>query len=163
MIRTPLLALLVVLIALPGCDTNAGQDDFFLQSTLLPEGFTRTGDSGVIDSTQVDPDDWRVAPFFFGAIEVDPIYPNPASRTDVVTVVIRDPFEEITGGVQVRGYDDNGRSIPLGDDPGEGLVYAVSFSPLPLRVAGGDDARLYRIQVFDNNSRIISYGDLLVR
>jgi hypothetical protein len=162
MIRTLFLAS-VCLCLLPACDTNVGQDEFFLESQLPPEDYTRTFEGGIIDSTQIDPNDWRTAPAFRGAVEVDAAYPNPLSRDDFVTIVVRDPFEEITGGVRVRGYDDSGRSIRLGDDVGNALVYAVTFVPSPLRITGGDDARLYRLQVFDNNNRIISYGDILVR
>ena len=111
-----------------------------------------------------DPDDWRTAPTFQGGVEVVPASPNPANRNGLVTVVVQDTFDDIiTGGVYVSGFDDNGRFVRLDVDEGSGPFYALSFNPTRLRIAGGDDARLYRVRVFTNDNRIISYGDILVQ
>lgn len=163
MIRTALFALALSLLALPGCDTNEAQDDFFFQSELPPDGITETNESGEVVGNP-DPNDWRTAPAFQGSVEVMPAAPNPVQRNDLVTLTVQDTFGDIlTGGVYVTGFDDNGRFVRLDRDEGNGPFYSLTFNPTQLRIAGGDDARLYRVRIFTNDSRIISYGDILVR
>ena len=162
--RSALALAATALLAFAGCDTNEGQDTFFLESEQPPEGFTTTDASGqVLDA---DPDDWRVAPAFRGSVEVVPASPNPVARDGLVTIVVQDTFGDIlTGGVRVTGFTDASpsRFVELDRDAGNGPFYALSFRPTLLRTRGGDDARLFRVRVFTNDNRIISYGDLLVR
>jgi hypothetical protein len=163
MIRTPLLALLLTLVLLPGCDTNEAQDEFFLQSELPPEGITQTNESGEIIGDP-DPDDWRTAPAFQGSVEVTPAAPNPVDRNGLVTIIVQDTFGDVlTGGVYALGVDDNNMFVRLSSDTGNGPFYSLSFRPTQLRLVGGDAARIYRIRIFTNDRRIISYGDLIVR
>ena len=164
MIRTPLIVLLLALVFVPGCDTNAGQDEFFLQARQLPDGvITRTNESGEIIG-EPDPDDWRTAPAFQGSIEVMPAAPNPVERNELVTIIVQDTFGDVlTGGVFVSGVDDNGLFVRLATDEGTGPFYSLTFNPTRLRIVGGDDARFYRLRIFTNDSRIISYGDIQVR
>lgn len=164
MIRTLLVAL-VALLAMPGCDTNAGQDDFFLQSQLTPEGITRTTPSGEVIGDP-DPDDWRVAPTFLGSVEIIPASPNPVERNGLVTIVVQDTFGDVlTGGVRATGFTDTNprQFVELDRDEGNGPFYTLTFSPTLLRQTGGDAARLFRIRIFTVDSRIVSYGDLDVR
>lgn len=164
MIRTPLTVLLLALVFLPGCDTNAGQDEFFLLARQLPDGvITRTNESGEIIG-EPDPDDWRTAPAFQGSIEVMPAAPNPVERNELMTITVQDTFGDVlTGGVFVSGVDDNGLFVRLATDEGTGPFYTFTFNPTRLRIVGGDDARFYRLRIFTNDSRIISYGDIQVR
>lgn len=164
MIRTLLLALAVA-VALPGCDTNEGQDLFFDQSRLAPSGITRTDESGAIIGDP-DPDDWRVAPAFQGSVEVFPASPNPVNRNGLVTITVQDTFGDIlTGGVRATGFTDTNPSqfVELDRDQGNGPFYTLTFSPTRLRQTGGDAARLFRVRIFTTDSRIVSYGDLEVR
>ncbi len=162
MIRTLLIALAVLLV-LPGCDTNAQQDDFFLQSERTAQGFTRTGDGGEIIGDP-DPDDWRVAPTFQGSVQIVPASPNPVSRNGLVTITVQDTFGDVlTGGVRVTFTDIDRRVILLDRDDGNGPFYSLTFSPALLPFTGTSDARLYRVRIFTNNSRIVSYGDILVQ
>jgi hypothetical protein len=163
MIRTSLIALALTLLVLPGCDTNEAQDEFFLQSELPPDDYTPTNEAGEIVGP-VDADDWRTAPAFQGSVEVVPAAPNPVGRDGFVTIVVQDTFDDIiTGGVYASGFDDNGRFVRLAVDEGNGPFYALTFDPSLLRLVGGDAARLYRVRIFTNDSRLISYGDILVR
>jgi hypothetical protein len=163
MIRTLLFVLLLVVLVTAGCDTNAGQDEFFLQSRQPPAGITQTTESGEIIGDP-DPDDWRTAPAFQGSIEVMPAAPNPVQRNELMTITVQDTFGDVlTGGVFVSGIDDNGRFVRLDVDEGTGPFYSLTFNPTLLRIVGGDDARFYRLRVFTNDSRIISYGDIQVR
>lgn len=162
MIRTLILAL-AALVALPACDTNEGQDFFFDQSRLAPMGITRTDESGDILGDP-DPDDWRVAPTFEGSVQVSPATPNPVNRNGLVTITVQDTFGDIlTGGVRAVGIDDSGQFRELDRDGGNGPFYTLTFSPTILRQVGGDGARLYRVRIFTQDSRIVSYGDLEVR
>lgn len=162
MIRTLLLAL-AVLLTLPGCDTNEGQDFFFDQSRLNPEGITRTNESGEVIG-EPDPDDWRVAPTFQGSVQIVPASPNPVDRNGLVTIVVQDTFGDVlTGGVRVVGVDDSGLFRALDRDDGNGPFYTLTFSPTMLRQTGGDGALLYRLRIFTTDSRIVSYGDIEVR
>lgn len=164
MIRTPFLVLLLALVALTGCDTNEGQDLFFEQSRQLPDGMiTRTDESGAVIGDP-DPDDWRTAPTFQGSVEVMPAAPNPVQRNELVTIVVQDTFGDVlTGGVFASGFNDNGEFVRLTEDDGNGPFYSLTFNPTRLRIVGGDDARFYRIRIFTNDSRIISYGDIRVQ
>ncbi len=165
MIRTPLLALACLLLALPGCDTNVGQDDFFLESQLAPEGITRTSESGQVLG-EPDPDDWRVAPAFQGSVEIIPAAPNPVDRNGLVTIVVQDTFGDVlTGGVRATGFTDTNPSqfVELDRDDGNGPFYSLTFSPTRLRQTGGDASRLFRVRIFTTDNRIVSYGDLEVR
>ncbi|MEP0545936.1 MAG: hypothetical protein ABJF88_03325 [Rhodothermales bacterium] len=164
MIRTLLLAS-VCLCLLPACDTNAGQDEFFLESQLSPSGITRTSASGEILG-ESDPDDWRVAPAFQGSVEVVPASPNPVDRNGLVTIVVQDTFDDaLTGGVRATGFTDTNprQFVELDRDDGNGPFYTLTFSPTLLRQTGGDAARLFRIRIFTTDSRIVSYGDIEVR
>ena len=160
-----MLLALAALFLLNGCDTNAEQDDFFLQSQLDPEGITRTNASGEIIGDP-DPDDWRVAPTFQGSIQIVPASPNPVDRNDLVTLVVQDTFgDALQGGVRATGFTDTNppRFVELDRDDGNGPFYSLTFSPSLLRQTGGDGAQLFRIRIFTTDSRIVSYGDIEVR
>lgn len=160
MIRT-LPVLLVLLLVLPGCDSNEGQTLFLEQSSFPAEGFTSTDEDGeVLDE---DADDWRIAPFFANQVEVRPAFPNPVARNGLVTITVQDTFgDALTGEVRVTGFADDGRPVRLAFDEGPDF-YTFTFNPTLLRLAGGEAARLYRVRVFDSQSRIVTYGDILVR
>ncbi len=160
MIR-PLLISLVLLLTLPACDTNEDQNLFFEQSTFLPENFTRTDEDGAV--VEEDPDDWRVAPAFVNQVEVRPVFPNPVARNGLVTITVQDTFgDAFTGGLRVTGFSDADRVVTLASDQGPDF-YTLTFNPTLLRLSGGEEARLYRVRVFDARSRIVTYGDILVR
>lgn len=163
MIRFLLFATLA-LATLPGCDTNGEQDGFLIESGLPPQGITRTTETGEV--LGADPDDWRVAPAFRGAVEVEPAVPNPVSRDGLVSITIRDTFDDaIVGGVFVNGRlgNDPNQPIRLATDDSAGPVYVLFFSPNQLRVTAGDDAQLFRVRVFTEDFRLVTYGDIEVR
>ena len=164
MIRPPLLAVLALLLALPACDTNEQQDEFFLDSELPANGVTRTDETGAV--LDADEDDWRVAPAFRGAVEVEPAYPNPVARNGLVTLVIQDTFDDaVVGGLSVRGFRNNDLAQPLtlAVDESAGPTYILTFNPTQLRVSAGDEAQLFRVRVFTQDLRLVTYGDIQVR
>ena len=161
MIRLRPLAVLALLLTLPACDTNVQQDEFFLESELPPNGITRTNEAGEV--LEEDPDDWRVAPVFRGAVEVEPAYPNPVVRTGLVTLIVQDTFDDaIVGGIYVSGFDDAGRPVRLADDLGAGPTYILTFNPAQLSASGGE-GQLFRVRVFTTDFRLITYGDVQVQ
>lgn len=148
-----------------GCDTNQEQDSFFLESEQFPNDYTATSETGAVVG-DADPDDWRVAPAFRGAVEVEPVFPNPVARGGLVTITIQDTFDDaIIGGVFARGRRGNDPAQPfrLAEDNSAGPVYILTFNPTQLRVTAGDDAQLFRVRIFTEDFRLITYGDILVR
>ena len=152
---------------LAACDTAGLQADFRIAALAPPMGFTRTDAAGAVVGT-ADPDDWRTAPIYGPAavtsVDVQPIYPNPASG--VVTLVVNVRSGTIVGGVRVVGYVEREGQLPttftLADEPdGRGPVIVTSFnlaSSPGFRQGGG----LRRVVLFDGQGDVISYGDLMV-
>lgn len=164
MIRPRPLAVLALALALGACDTNVQQDEFFLASELPPNGITQTTEAGEVLGE--DPDDWRVGPAFRGAVRVDPASPNPVGRNGLVTLVVTDTFDDaIVGGLYLRGFRGNDLAQPwvLAADEGAGPAYVLTFNPTELRVSAGDDAQLFRVRVFTQDFRLVTYGDVLVQ
>ena len=164
MIRRPLLALLVLVLALPACDTNEEQNSFFVEAEQRPNAYTATSETGAV--LELDADDWRVAPAFRGAVEVTPAFPNPVTRGGLVSLTIQDTFDDaIVGGIFVSGRPGNnpGQTLRLAEDNSAGPVYVLDFNPNRLRLTTGDDAQLFRVRVFTQDFRLITYGDILVR
>ncbi len=163
MIRLPIAlsaVLALLLVALPGCDTVEGQDLFFEQSELDPRGFTETGEDGEVVSE--DPDDWRVAPFFANQVDVRPASPNPVARNGLVTLTVQDIFGTFTGELRLSGIGDGRQFVLLDEDAGPDF-YTFTFNPTRLRISSGEGPRLYRVRVLDSQSRIVTYGDILVQ
>lgn len=153
-----------MLLAISGCDSGAGQTDFLAESEdFTPTGYTATNADGVVDSSRVDPNDWRTAPLFRGSVVVSPAAPNPVGREGFVTITVQDTFgDALTGGVFVSAFVD-GRTIRLDTEEAGGPFYTLSFPAALLRTTATEQARLYRLRIFTNDFRIISYGDLLVQ
>lgn len=161
MIRLRPLTVLTLLLVLPACDTNVQQDEFLLDSELPPNGITRTDEAGEV--LEEDPDDWRLAPAFRGAVEVEPAYPNPVARAGDVTLVVTDLFgDAVAGGIYVSGFDAAGRPVRLADDLSAGPTYILRFNPSRLS-ASDAEGQLFRVRVFTTDFRLITYGDVQVQ
>ena len=156
---------LFALAVFAGCDTNAEQDGFFIESEQFPDGYTATDEAGNVVG-DADPNDWRVAPAFQGAVTVQEAFPNPVNRGGLITITITDTFDDaIVGGVFARGRRNNDPAQPLrlAEDLSAGPVYVLTVYPTQLRVTAGDAAELFRVRVFTEDFRLITYGDILVR
>ena len=158
--RSSLLAVILLgALFSPGCDSQDKQDDFALQASRAPAGFTATDQGG--DILSEDEDDWRMSPFYFGKVRVSPLYPNPG-RVDFVTVPINIlQFDTGAGGFSLRAYEEGSSQLILLDrlltinGPGG---YIMRFSQAILSRKG-----LVRIFVFDGMNEIVSYGDLMIQ
>lgn len=154
---------LFTFIFLSGCNQSGDQRDFEREAFSLPEGITETTEKGEIESR--DPDDWRVAPFFQGLIEVDPVFPNPVQSTDQLSLdVIITGVESVSGLVVYAYYGDNNlRNVynDLRTPIPPGLV-SIPLSPLDIARFREDPQGTFRIILLDRNENVITYGDVRI-
>lgn len=155
-------------IAAAGCGQDDDQREFEQEAYQLPEGITETEGNGTIISE--DPDDWRTAPFFGGLITVEPIYPNPVSVSDQLSLDISvtgiDAVSGLTVAVLIENAANAGfRSLySVSQNPVPPGLTSIPINPLELgRFNSPESARgIHRIIIFDNRQNIISYGDVRV-
>lgn len=154
-------------VFLVSCSGSDDQREFEQQALSTPSGFTETDASGAVTG-DVDPDDWRIAPFFQGLVEIQPAYPNPVQTTENVNIEITITGVEAVRGLDIMVWFDGGHVQSVYQDPGNplnpGLIVA-RFSALDLSRFdnGGEGARgLRRVLIFDGNDNLISYGDIKV-
>jgi hypothetical protein len=159
--------LLMMPVFLLSCSGSDDQREFERQALSTPSGFTETDASGAVTGT-VDPDDWRIAPFFQGLVEIQPAFPNPVQTTENVTIEITITGVEAVRGLDVVAWFEGGHVRSVYQDPSNPLNFglkSVRFSALELSRFGtdGDEARgLRRVLIFDGNDNLISYGDIKV-
>jgi len=158
----PIILVLIFLGAL-GCSSSDAQREFESQAFREPSGITRTTPQG--ETLEIDPDDWRISPFFQGLIEVIPPFQNPAQLGTAINFEVRVTGVQGVSGLDVRVRYPNGsfsniylsNNNPL--DPG---LTTFQINPIVLSQDGSDNlARgLHRVFFFDFNGRLISYGDI---
>ncbi|HLT46909.1 MAG TPA: hypothetical protein VK002_06745 [Rubricoccaceae bacterium] len=165
MIRTALAAscLLLVPLALGGCDALEAQDAFEQDASKPPSGIARTDAQGNLISD--DPDDWRTAPLYatsFFRVATRP-YPNPVSFSGGQPVnILVTTGDAIPGGLRIVAYKGGLRRVIPGaqcDVPGP---VACSFSFFPSEIAGAQPGDLWRLVLFDGQSNVVTYGDLQI-
>ncbi|WP_069130900.1 hypothetical protein [Rhodohalobacter halophilus] len=151
------------LILLTSCNRANDQRDFEREAFSLPEGITETDGHGEILNS--DPDDWRIAPFFQGMVEVDPAYPNPVQSTGQISIdVIVTGVESVSGLIAYTYYGDNNIRNVYNDQrrplpPG---LTSIPLSALDIARFREDPQGTYRIIILDANENIITYGDVRV-
>jgi hypothetical protein len=162
--KTVFLSLLPLLLLVSACGQSDDQRDFEASAFSEADGFTQTDSGGEVISS--DPDDWRIAPFFQGVVEVDPPFPNPVQSTDQFTLNIWITGVEAVNGIRIYAfyggnnirlvYEDNQRPMPTGlaNLP---PISAAEIVELPESPQG-----LYRIIVLDGDENVITYGDIRV-
>lgn len=161
--RTSLLLVVFPVMAFTACNQSSDQRDFERAAFSMPEGITETDDRGEINN--IDPDDWRIAPFYQGLVEVDPAYPNPVLSTDQVSLDVVVTGVESVSGLRVFAYygennvrivfEDLRRPIPTG-------LTSLPLSPLDIARFRESPQGTYRIILLDANENVISYGDIRV-
>lgn len=147
------------------CEDSAAQKRFESDSRKPASGITRTDATGRILS--IDPDDWRISPYFDGFIEVQtPAYPNP-TRTERVTLDLFVTGSEAVNGIEVYGRTSLGEPIFLYEVPDPtiqvGLVQ-IFINPLNFsRIGRYQDAiGIHRVFLYDRRGNLITYGDIQV-
>ena len=156
MIALRVVLALTMIAGIGACDTAEEQHTFENQAFTDPIGFTRTTESGKIESE--DEDDWRISPASHGRIIIEPAFPNPVPSGASVTIPVRVRFSDsVRGGLEVTTYDSNGipRRLDSIRDAGDTGAYVFKFSPRVLAFKG-----LIRVFIVDTRGRLVSYGDL---
>lgn len=149
------------------CNSNAGQNDFERQSLRTPSGYTHTNQNGQVDSSMVDPDDWRIAPMFQGFVYVSvPAYPNPV-KSGIVTIELQVTGIQAIDGMRLYKRNVNGQYQLLTSQPQAPLpagVVVLKFSSVALSDNNTYSGAigLHRVFIYDNNSNLITYGDIKV-
>lgn len=157
--------LLVIIILLSACIKDEAQTEFENEAYRVPSGITQTSAQNEVLS--VDPDDWRVSPFFQGLVEVLPPFQNPAQLGTTINFEIRVTGVQGVSGLDVMVRYPNGKFSTIflsNDNPLEPGLTTFQINPIALSQDGSDNlARgLHRIFFFDFNQRLISYGDIEV-
>ncbi len=154
---------LILPLLLAGCNQSSDQRDFERAAFAEAEGFTRTTNTG--DVVSRDPDDWRIAPFFQGLIEVDPAYPNPVQSNDQLIIDLIVTGVESVSGLWVfvlygpndirELFLDDRRPIPPG-------VTTIRINPLTIARFPENPQGLYRLIITDASQNVITYGDVMI-
>lgn len=157
-----LLILFINLIILSGCSQNSDQREFEQQAFSEPSDITVTNQNGEVISR--DPDDWRIAPFFQGDIElISPPFPNPVLTNDRLTINVQINFLERISGIYIRVYRPP--SFYQIDDRAQVTTGITTFTIDPIQIAGGNPnpQGRYRIIIQDENENVITYGDVEIQ
>lgn len=154
-----------IIIFLSACTSNEAQTEFEREAYRSPSGFTQTTSQGEV--LTIDPDDWRISPFFQGLVEVIPPFQNPAQLGTAINFEIQITGVQGVSGLDVRVGFPNGSISNIytsNSNPLEPGLTTFQINPIALSQNGSDNlARgLHRIYFFDFNQRLISYGDIKV-
>ncbi len=153
---------LFLLLVISGCNQNSDQRDFERQAFSEPSGITETDQNGRVINN--DPDDWRIAPFFQGDIElISPPFPNPVQTNDRLTINIQVNFLDRISGIYIRVFRFN--SFYQIDDRPQVSTGITTFTIDPNVIAGGNPnpQGRYRLIIQDENENVITYGDIEIQ
>ena len=160
-----LITLFTFSFLLAACSTNDSQREFEREAFTLPDGFTRTNDRGQVVNEQVDPDDWRIGPFFQGLAVVDPAFPNPVLTNGRLTINLQVTGVDAVSGVRVFVFHDLNNFGFLYEDlrtplpPG---LISINLNPLDIARFRENPQGLYRVIVEDFRRNVITYGDIKI-
>ena len=160
-----LITLFTFSFLLAACSTNDSQREFEREAFTLPDGFTRTNDRGQVVNEQVDPDDWRIGPFFQGLAVVDPAFPNPVLTNGRLTINLQVTGVDAVYGVRVYVLYDFNRPVPLYVDPRNPLppgLISINLNPLDIARFPENPQGLYRLIITDSRDNVITYGDIKI-
>lgn len=157
---------ILVFILIAGCGQNRDQRDFENQAFNTPDGFTQTNASGQVE--EEDPDDWRIAPFFQGMVEVRPAYPNPVQTTGQISIDVEITGIESVSGLRVIVFHHVEEVVePIFVDQRAPLPPGLTVVPInPVELGRFNNVEsalgLHRVIVMDGSENIITYGDIMV-
>tara|TARA_R100001143_G_C3361367_1_gene137088 strand:+ start:23879 stop:24394 length:516 start_codon:yes stop_codon:yes gene_type:complete len=155
------LILALNLLILSGCNQNSDQREFEQQAFSEPSGITETDQQGNVVEGNIDPDDWRIAPFFQGDIELLlPPFPNPVLSNGELKIEIQVNFLERISGIYIRVFRFS--SFYQIDDRPQVPTGLTSFRIDANIIAGeiSNPQGIYRIIIQDENENVITYGDV---
>ncbi|MEX0994236.1 MAG: hypothetical protein WD599_01830 [Balneolaceae bacterium] len=151
---------------LSGCGNQDDQREFEREAYQPPENFTETQNGSEVKNR--DPDDWRIAPFFEGSVEVTPAWPNPVQSTDAVHLQLYFGIESVRV-LRLFAYH-HGQQLSLNEILEEDLgmhssaLIDLQFNAAELIPFDNPESRagLYRVILLDGNQNVITYGDIKV-
>lgn len=154
------LLLLLNLLILSGCNQNSDQREFERQAFSEPSGFTKTDQQGQVIGDP-DPDDWRIAPFFQGDIQLIS-YPNPnpvLSNGELRIEILVNFLMRIS---EINIFVNRPSSFEPIIDTHQASLGNNTFTIPANIIADGNPSpqRLYRIIIMDENENVITYGDV---
>ncbi|PWN06626.1 hypothetical protein [Rhodohalobacter mucosus] len=157
------IVLFTVLITASACNRSSDQREFERAAFSIPEGITQTDATGNVISR--DSDDWRVAPFFQGVIEIDPAYPNPVLTNELVRINRIVTGVESVSGLRVFVFYESGNVRPIDNDVRNPLppgLDVISLEPTLISEFPENPQGLYRVVITDLNENVITYGDIRI-
>jgi hypothetical protein len=162
-----LLTFSLVIAILTGCSQNDSQREFEREAFNLASGITQTNERGEIVEGNLDPDDWRIAPFFQGLVIVDPAFPNPVLSNGRVFINVQVTGIDAVSGLVVYVLHEAG-NVPrfIYEEPSRPLMtglYTISLNPLSIAQFQENSQGIYRIILEDFNRNIITYGDIQIQ
>lgn len=147
---------------LPACSQNSDQREFEKAAFSEPGGITETNDRGEVISS--DPDDWRIAPFFQGDIELVTFpHPNPVQTNQSLRFDIQVNFLDRISGLYIRVFRF-GSFYPI--DERTQVTTGITTFILRADIISGNipnPAGLYRLIIQDENENVITYGDIEIQ
>lgn len=156
------------------CD-DGGQGQFLAEMNQAPTGITRTDKGGDLlkdaqgKVIEEDKTDWRTAPYYFGHIRFNPLFPNPTKDGFVTISFVITATDVFRNGIIIRGYNDNDnkRFVVLDqvDRTAFAGAYSFNFDIAKLSASGTPSSikGIHRLFIMDRlTSEPIGYGDLLV-
>lgn len=161
----PALSVSFIFIILISCNQNDEQRKFEEEVFSLPENITETNGNGEIVEGHEDPNDWRIAPFFQGVVDVDIPFPNPLLTNQQLNLYVRPYYIDTINGLRIYVLSENQNLRLLREDPRSplppGPVY-FSLKALEIAQIPANPQGLYRIIIQDGQGAIISYGDVRI-
>ncbi len=155
---------LVVCFIAVGCSSNDSQREFENEAFAFPDGITRTNDRGEIINEEVSPNDWRIAPFFQGLVNLfKPPFPNPVLTTGRVSIKLQVLSIDALSGVHVYVLHDFVSPKPIYNSlnpqipPG---LTVITLNPLDIARFRENPQGIYRLIITDGRDNVITYGDI---
>lgn len=156
---------LAVCFIAAGCSSSDSQREFENEAFAFPEGITKTNDRGQIINGEVDPDDWRVGPFFQGLVNVDPAFPNPVLTNRRLSINIQITGLDAVSGVRVFVLHDFNNPRFIYQDPRSPLppgLISINLNPLDIARLPENPQGIYRLIITDGRDNVITYGDIQI-
>lgn len=160
------LLFLSVLCFLSACGQGSDDQRKFEEAAFSPaEGITETENNGDIVEGAEDTDDWRIAPFFQGVVNVRPAFPNPVLSNNQFHIELFVTGIDGVSGLRVFVIHD-GDTIkpvpPFDPNPLPTGAYPVILTPQEIARFPNSPQGTYRIIVTDGRENVITYGDVRV-
>lgn len=160
--------LTVLVLGLGACqaDDDNMQKDFEREAYSLPSAITKTTFNGTIESR--DSNDWRVSPYYLGLLTVQPPFPNPASTTQTVQLLVTIQSLDVLSRVRVWTFNPSRPSTlwPVWSSTSLGPgILEIPMNPMNFTPTGSvtDIRTTHRIILTDQLDQVITYGDVQIQ